>query len=495
MRILVANMPGVTITDDGQISHYAKAGSRWPMTIGTTKSVDYYAFPFWLATTTALLKRETPHTVLGLDAVVHDLTPTQFLEQACAFRPHAVIVELTTISLPQDLELLRQLHQQHGCAIALAGHYPTSAHQRLLEENPHIQACLRGEYEWIALDWVRALETDSAAMAHIPGLSWRTDTSVHVNANRPLSRTDLLGLPWPDRTDFPATQYMDFCLKAPCVSITASRGCPAGCIYCQERHILYASPMVRTRDPDDIAQEMIYCRDHLGARQIYFDDMSLVINNKFVKELCAAMHRHQVGLPWTCMGDLMFVREETLQAMADAGCIGMKFGVESANPEMLKQIGKPLDLDRVHRLVARCKALGIRTHATYMIGLPGETEATAQTTFEFMLSLNTFTSQIARAVPFPGTPLYEQAVQHGWLTTQDLSQLDGMGQSVLSYPQLTAERIDAWYARFAKRIARQKLLNFCLNPRSSWSILGEVLKRRGTRGVASSVLTVIRRGL
>ena len=49
----------------------------------------------------------------------------------------------------------------------------------------------------------------------------------------------------------------------------------------------------------------------------------------------------------------MLVTHKAIEAMADAGCIGMKFGVESANPEILKRLRKPLKPDRVQQVVVR----------------------------------------------------------------------------------------------------------------------------------------------
>ena len=46
------------------------------------------------------------------------------------------------------------------------------------------------------------------------------------------------------------------------------------------------------------------------------------------------------------MGDAMSCDKEMIEIMAKAGCIYMKFGVESGNKEILKNIGKPLDPEK-----------------------------------------------------------------------------------------------------------------------------------------------------
>lgn len=493
MKILVTNLPGVQVDDQGNIRHFAKAGSRWPMTIGQTKSVDYYAFPFWLAYTTALLKRDTNHQIQGLDGVVTDCDQQEYFEKVERFSPNVIIVELTTISIDQDIQNLSSMKEAFNCVIIATGNYPTAKHKAILREYPCIDYCIRGEYEYVALDLVHVLD-GKKNVQEIQGISYRSDDgSVKINPDRPLSKTDYANLPWPDREDFPATLYPDFAIYAPCVTMTASRGCPAKCVFCQERHIMYNSGAYRIRAPKDVVDEMVYIRDHFQARQIYFDDMTLVVNNDYTQAVCEEIIKQKLGIPWTCMGDVMFVKPETLRLMAKAGCIGMKFGVESADADILKTIGKPLNIKKAKEMVALCKDLGIRTHATYMIGLPGETEETIQKTYDCMLELNTFTSQIAKAVPYPGTPFYQWATEGNYLNVDQLSDLDGMGKSVMEYPELSGERMDSWYEKFSKTIARQKLKNFIGNPQSSFSILKEFVRHKGMKKTFDSIYTVVER--
>ena len=125
------------------------------------------------------------------------------------------------------------------------------------------------------------------------------------------------------------------------------------------------------------------CVREYGARQFYFDDQSLVVNKKFLLAFCEEKIRRDFDVPWTCMGDAMFVDRDMLAKMAEAGCIGMKFGIESANKEMLKRMGKPLDPAKALQVVAWCRDLKIMTHATFCVGLPGETEDTVRETSTF----------------------------------------------------------------------------------------------------------------
>lgn len=493
MRVLVANLAGVKIRPDGKLQHFAKAGSRWPQTVGWARSVDYYPFPFWLAYTSALLKRHSQAEVRGLDGVVLDLDAEGYLAIVREWRPDLVIVEATTLTLGDDLALLAGLRRELGSRLAVCGAYATARAAELLAENAFIDYVLRHEYEVTALELVGAL-MEGRPLEGVLGLTYRDAGTVKANPDRPLL-ADLDFLPFPDRDDFPATIYPDFTLYSPCINIVATRGCPAACVFCLERHVIYASPLYRTRHPDRVVDEMVHCIDRYGARQFYFDDMSLVVNKKFTQQLCDRIIERGLKVPWTCMGDAMFVDYDTLAKMRQAGCIGMKFGVESAHQEILKGIGKPLKLERAKEVVKWSRELGIRTHATFCLGLPGDTRETIEGTWRFVEELGADTAQVSRAVPYPGTPFYAWAKQNGYLITEDLSQYDGTSAAVISYPGLAHQEIDELYEKFARKLARQKIWRYVCEPKQSLSILREMSRRKGVLSTLNSVRTFVGRAL
>jgi radical SAM superfamily enzyme YgiQ (UPF0313 family) len=145
--------------------------------------------------------------------------------------------------------------------------------------------------------------------------------------------------------------------------------------------------------------------------------------------------------------------------MKSAGCIALKFGLESADPQILKNIHKHINLDMARRMVRFCNEVGIETHATYIFGLPGETPETMETTKKFAFSLGCTTSQFAVCIPIPGTALFNEAKEKGWLTTMDWEAYDGCHGSVLSYPGLSGDQIVQAVRDCRKRLIWQVLLN------------------------------------
>ena len=97
MNILIANLAGVKKNTDKTFTHYAKAGSRWPMTVGFSKTVDYYPFPFWLAYTASLLKRDTDAKIFAELTFATITEPLTALDRKSAIKAATIKIIIAII--------------------------------------------------------------------------------------------------------------------------------------------------------------------------------------------------------------------------------------------------------------------------------------------------------------------------------------------------------------------------------------------------------------
>src|SRR5437763_12725408 len=111
-------------------------------------------------------------------------------------------------------------------------------------------------------------------------------------------------------------------------------------------------------------------------------------------------------------------------------------------------------VDVAKRFAKDCRELGIVTHGTFILGLPGETKETIEETIRFAIEIDPHTIQVSLAAPYPGTVLHKQAVENGWLADEDPDLLTERGTQLvaLSYPHLAHteifQSVDAFYKRF-----------------------------------------------
>ncbi len=106
------------------------------------------------------------------------------------------------------------------------------------------------------------------------------------------------------------------------------------------------------------------------------------------------------------------------------------------------------------RFTKDCHELGIVIHGTFILGLPGETKETIQETLDFAKEINPHTIQVSLAAPYPGTFLYRQAKENGWLYNEEIDLLTQEGTQIapLNYPHLSHteifESVEDFYKKF-----------------------------------------------
>ena len=152
-------------------------------------------------------------------------------------------------------------------------------------------------------------------------------------------------------------------------------------------------------------------------------------------------------------------------------------------------------VDVARRFTRDCHDLGIVIHGTFIIGLPGETKDTIEETIRFACEINPHTVQVSLAAPYPGTELYRQAIENGWLDLQHGELIDSRGLQVapLRYPQLDYQEsfnsVEAFYRRFYFRAS--KIASIVSEMARSREMLG----RRLREGVEFMAFLRERRGL
>ena len=176
-------------------------------------------------------------------------------------------------------------------------------------------------------------------------------------------------------------------------------------------------------------------------------------------------------------------RRKSLEVMHDNGLRLLLVGYESGNQQILYNIKKGMRVEVAEKFTKDCHEVGVTIHGTFILGLPGETEETIRETMEFAKRINPHTIQVSLAAPYPGTFLYNQAVQNGWLDADNAELVDESGIQIapLHYPHLSHNEIFNSLEGFYKE--------FYFRPGKIASIVGEMLrssdmmKRRLREGV------------
>ena len=251
--------------------------------------------------------------------------------------------------------------------------------------------------------------------ADIPGLMFRDGPRWVRNPERPMER-DLDSIPFPRWDLLPYQRYIipksSASGRLRFLPILSSRGCPFGCSYCP--YPVGQGLKWRFRSPKNVVDEMEYLVKNFDVEHLLFRDPMFSMRQNRVVEICDEIIRRGLKVSWKCETRMDCLDEETIAAMAKAGCAGVNFGVESIDPEIQKGVHrKPILMDEFVEKVRLCRKHNISTFAFFVVGLPGDTVHTILDSIEFAVNIRASWTQFTVATPFAGTPMHEWAVKLG----------------------------------------------------------------------------------
>jgi len=360
---------------------------------------------------------------------------------------------LTPMAVPAHKIARIAKQEVPDCTVVLGGAHAEVLPERMLC-NSAIDMVVRGDGEDAMLEIMQGRPLSS-----ILGLSFRVGEKLEHNALRPLEM-DL------DRFPFPAYHLIDFdryfpsvasYKSLPAINMIMTRGCPGRCIYCNS-----ARTTLRTRDPARVVDQIRQLRANHGIRQVQFYDDTFTVSKKACLEFCRLMEEAQLDVTWTAYirGDCF--SEQLAAAMKRAGCNQVLMGVESGNAEICRRLGKSIDKERYRSAVRIAHEQGLEVRGSFMSGNLGDTWETMLETLEFAIDLDVDLFQLFVCMPFPGTPIFNEALEKGWLRHLDWYEY-GQGNVLIDQPQVSEDEIQRFqrlaYRRFYLRpiVARRMI--------------------------------------
>ncbi len=278
---------------------------------------------------------------------------------------------------------------------------------------------ISGEAENSMLNLLNAVVSGSA-IEDIPSVSFNDGGEIFVNKLRePVP--DIKKIPWPAYHLYPLDLYIQYSNTGyhkgrKFFVILTSRGCPYTCNFCyrlEEGH--------RYREFDDVLGEFHLLNDKYGVTDFGFSDELFMTSKKYVKQFCknliAAMDSGIIPrITWSTTGRFNIVDREVAEVMAAAGCRQILYGLESGDSKVLEVMNKKMTEEMVRSGVQITKDAGMNVSLPCMFGNIGETEESIKKTVKVLLECKPDEDRLIRPVtPYPGSPLYEYALNKGLL--------------------------------------------------------------------------------
>ena len=234
----------------------------------------------------------------------------------------------------------------------------------------------------------------------VHGIAYKNNgTIIYTKKRPPVEQLD--SLPLPDRESFG--------LDYPQWTILTARGCPYKCKFCSMPQI---SNNVRYRSIDNVYKEIMHLYDCFKMRKFFIVDDTFTLKKQRVIDLCKKLIGDSRKVEWTCVTRADTLDYEMLSIMKEAGCDTISCGIESANEDIQKIMGKNLKISEIEDVLVYAKKIKIRVRCSFIFGLPGETENHIKNSIDFIKKVKPNEVQIYPYIPYNGTDIMKEPDQY-----------------------------------------------------------------------------------
>ena len=443
------------------------AGARYQ----AKREVRSFWYPTWLGQLAALV----PESKL-VDAPASGKTLEQILPMAKDYE--LLVIYASAATYASEIKVAEAFKAANpGLTIGMVGAHVATVPDDSVTASAAIDFVARHEFDYTIVE-----VAEGKPFAEIDGLTYKDAEGKPVSTKDRAMIHDMDALPYVApiyRRDLNIQDYFIGYLKHPYMSFYTGRGCKSKCSFCLWPQTI-GGRTYRARSAASVIEECKQARVMFPeVKEFFFDDDTFTDDLERVEEIARGIGH--LGVPWSCNAKANIPRK-TLEVLKANGLRVLLVGYETGVQDILNNIRKGLRLDIVKRFAKDCHDLGITVHGTFILGLPGETKETIRQTLDFAKEVNPHTIQVSMAAPYPGTELFQQALNNGWFKQdKDLLLSGGWQMAALNYPHLSSEEIFAGVAEFYKA--------FYFRPSKIIEILGEMfsdwdmMKRRLREGV------------
>lgn len=342
-----------------------------------------------------------------LDMVIDSISLEELLKYIMENKPLLVGFTAYTVQIKAAGFIAKEIKSHFpDIPTCCGGPHATAMPKETLEEFPAIDFTVPGEGEEVIGSVINDLKT-GPSLFNIRGIVTRQSKEIPQN-----KIANLDTLPFPAWEEFDLTKYPGFHphltkLELP---IATSRGCPYSCNFCSRNF----GKIRRHRSVSSVIKEIERNSMDFNCEALTFTDETFTANIAWSREFFNTMIKKGLNkkIKWACETRVDTSSPELFRLMKEAGCYSVGFGLESGDDDILKRAIKGFTVSQIKKAVGWAKEAGLICIASFIIGLPGETEESAWKSIKLAKELNIFSTTFPIAVPLPGTELREMALKN-----------------------------------------------------------------------------------
>ena len=401
-------------------------------------------------------------------------------------KPDYVGVGMSTLMLGEGLEACR-IAKSMGCTVFVGGPHPTTAPDELLGHD-FVDAVVLGEGERPTIDLLHMFEGSHRHAVKGAHVKLEDGTISYAKGRNPVEALDQLPFPAWDLIDMKS--YINVWGQLDSVkpglrgiNITAARGCPFSCTFCQPVLDAMFGKKLRQRSPASVIAELKALKTQYQIEAFWFTDDTFTTNRKWVLAFCDALEDAKLNLLWGCTTRANLIPKELMQRMHAVGLRKLGIGLESATDHIREELyQKGVSDTAVVETVHNAHESGVQTLLFLMLGAPGENRADMFDTVELATKLPASEASFSLFVPIPGTDLYDKMKAEGYQLSENYIDYDYYARQPFEH------EIARWQLRLIQRYA---YLRFYSHP-NRWPSLRRILSSsKGRRSLAGKLKRIV----
>ena len=414
-----------------------------------------YIYPMVPAYAASLLK-ENGYTVYWMDGIAQRQKYQEWIDELRATGAQYLMVETKSPVVKKHWAIIKELKQElPNLKLIWVGDHVTFLPLEILEQSPLDYAVTGGDYDFAVTNLLNHIHKGEALEG---GIFWRKeDTAIKAQAGETITFSNgssvccvsrewvkhpLDQLPFVDRdlTKWELYAYENGNYKyTPATYMYSGRDCWWNrCTFCVWDHTINPIGSYRSFSPERLFAEVKHVVDTYGVKEIFDDAGTLFIGPK-LKKFCNLLIEsgYNKKVVYGCNMRFNALNQEYYDLMGKAHFRFILYGMESGNQKTLDKLDKGTkEEDTINGARMAAKA-GLEPHATIMLGYPWETYEDAKRTIavaKYCFKKGYFnTMQATIVIPYPGTPLWKECKEKGWLLTEDYDDYDMRG-AVMKIP-------------------------------------------------------------
>jgi len=275
-----------------------------------------------------------------------------------------------TVQAAQELRKRRP-----DCVIVFGGLGVFIDGERAMMPSGVVDLFVLGEGEQTLLDIVQRLERGEP-LQDVPGTLTTPGASTANMIPRPA--LDLQHHIWPTYDAFPVADYPGGGQPMP---LSLSRGCVCRCSFCGDYPFW---GKFRSRCGEDVVDEVEHHIQRHGVRQFEFNDLAINGDLEQLEIFCSGVIRRNLAIEWSSYAYFRKLPSHLPRLLRQAGCVMLRFGMESASDAVLERMRKPHRAQLAAQTLEQLTAAGIHCNIGLMVGFPDETDEELEQTCRFL---------------------------------------------------------------------------------------------------------------